>query len=42
MSLFLTLSEKNPLKISISNTDKDTTKKIMKIMADSCALYDVK
>ena len=33
---------KNPLKISISNNDKDTTKKIMKLMADGCALYDLK
>lgn len=33
---------KNPLKISISNTDKDITKKIMKIMADGCALYEIK
>ena len=33
---------KNPLKISISNKDKDITKKIMRLMADGCALYDIK
>jgi len=33
---------KNPLKISISIKDKDTTKRIMRLMADGCALYSVK
>jgi len=33
---------KNSLKISIINKDKETTKKIMRLMADGCALYDIK